>query len=202
MLPIVTTNPVRLIGVSGSLKTRLAVVMVTTSLKMPQMLSVTTEVRFSRANSELVMRKARQPGKMRMPTPSAVPFWSKRRTRPSCRALKPSTGTARTKMLMNITGARKKIEENGFAVAGLRRRRICVSDQRKPEEQAEAMTRMKPKAWKAVSPATIMTTPTVMIAIMRTRRHEGCSRRKRKAKMRTKPSADDLHIAVVVSFDP
>ena len=103
-------------------------------------------------------------------------------------------------MLMNITGARKKMDEKGLAVAGLRRRRIWVRDQRNPEEQAEAITRMKPRAWKAVSPATIMTTPTVIIAIMRTRRHEGCSRRKRKAKMRTKPSADDLHIAVDVSI--
>jgi hypothetical protein len=46
-------------------------------------------------------------------------------------------------MLMNMTGARKKMEENGFAVAGLRRSRIWVKDQRKPDEQAETMTRMK-----------------------------------------------------------
>jgi hypothetical protein len=98
-----------------------------------------------------------------------------------------------------MTGARKKMEENGFAVAGLRRRRIWVNDHRKPDEQADAITRMKPRAWKAVSPATIMTTPIVMMEIMNTRRHEGCSRRKRNAKIRTKPSAEDLHIAVVVS---
>jgi hypothetical protein len=102
-------------------------------------------------------------------------------------------------MLMNMTGARKKMEENGFAVAGLRRRRICVRDQRNPEEQAEAMTRIKPRAWKAASPATIMTTPRVMIKMMTTRRHDGCSRRNKKAKIRTNPSADDLHIAVRVS---
>ena len=59
-------------------------------------------------------------------------------------AEKPSTGIARISMLMNMTGARKKMEENGFAVAGLRRSRIWVKDQRKPDEQAETMTRMKP----------------------------------------------------------
>jgi len=93
------------------------------------------------------------------------------------------------------------MEEKGFAVAGLRSRRIWVSDHLKPDEQAEAMTRRKPRAWKAVSPATIMMTPMVMMEMMKTRRHEGCSRRKRNAKISTKPRAEDLHIAGMVSND-
>jgi hypothetical protein len=173
----------------------LAVVIVTTSLKMPQILNVTTLVRFSRANSDDVIKKARQPGKSRMPMPRAVPFASNRFERPSPNALKPSTGTARTNKLTNITGARKNIDEKGFAVAGFRRRRIWVSDHRKPDEHADAITRMKPSASNAVSPATIMTTPTVMTSIIKTSLQDGCSRRKRNAKIRTKPRADDLHIA-------
>lgn len=51
---------------------------------------------------------------------------------------------ARTNKLMNMTGARKKMDEKGLAVAGFRRRRICVSDHRKPDEHADDMTRMKP----------------------------------------------------------
>jgi len=70
-----------------------------------------------------------------------------------------------------------------------------VSPQRKPEKNAADMTRMKPRAEKSTSPATIITTPTVMVAIMATRRQEGVSRRKRKAKMRTKAREEDLHIA-------
>lgn len=145
MLPIVTRRPVKLIGVSGSWNTMFAVVMVTTSLKMPQILSVTTLVRFSRANSEAVIRNARHPGKSRIPIPRRVPSFSNSLEKPSMRAGKPSTGTARTNKLKNMTGAKKNIEENGFAVAGLRSRRIWVNDQRKPDEQADDMTRMKPR---------------------------------------------------------
>ena len=196
MLPMVIIRPDIFIGVSGSWKTRLAVVIVTTSLKIPQILSVTTLVRFKRANSDAVIINARQPGKSSMPVPKRTPFVSKRWERPPARAEKPSTGIARMRRLKNMTGARKKIEEKGFEVAGLRRRRICVKDHRKPEEQAEDMTKMKPSASNDASPATIMTTPTVIISIMITSRQEGCSRRKRKANKRTKPRADDLHIAV------
>ena len=84
---------------------------------------------------------------------------------------------------------------NGLLVAGLRSSRICVRAQRKPEKKAERMMRMKPRRLKAVSPATIMMTPRVMVAMMRMRRTEGLSRRKRKAKRRTKARAEDLHIA-------
>ena len=57
--------------------------------------------------------------------------------------------------------------------------------------------RMKPRVLKAVSPATIMMTPMVMVAMMRISFKEGVSRWKRKAKRRTKASAEDLHIAGV-----
>jgi hypothetical protein len=124
-----------------------------------------------------------------------LPFASMRVWKPSKRAGKPSTGIARRKREPNITGARKKIEENGFEVAGLRRRRICVRPQRKPEKNAADITRMKPRAEKSTSPATIITTPPVMVAIMATSRHDGDSRRKRKANNNTNASEDDLHIA-------
>lgn len=68
--------------------------------------------------------------------------------------------------------------------------------QRKPEKKAADMTRMNPRMEKSTSPATIMITPRVMVRIMSTRRQEGISRRKRKAKRRTKAREEDLHIAV------
>ena len=86
------------------------------------------------------------------------------------------------------------MEAKGLEVAGLRRRRIWVNAQRKPEKKAEEMIRAKPRALKAVSPATIMTTPTVMVAMMRMSFQEGVSRRKTNAKRRTKARAEDLHM--------
>ncbi len=94
-----------------------------------------------------------------------------------------------------MTGARKKILLNGLLVAGFRRRSICVRAHRKPEKKAAAMTRTKPRALKSTSPATIMTTPSVIVAMMRISLRDGDSRRKRKAKERTKAREDDLHIA-------
>lgn len=100
-----------------------------------------------------------------------------------------------------MIGARKNMLLNGLLVAGFRRRRICVRAQRKPEKKAAAMTSVKPTALKRVSPATIMMTPMVMVAMMRTSFMDGDSRRKRKANMRTKAREEDLHIASrVVSF--
>lgn len=84
---------------------------------------------------------------------------------------------------------------NGLLVAGLRKRRICVRAQRKPEEKAAEMTRTKPRALNAVSPATIMTTPIVIVAMMRINLTDGVSRRNRNAKRRTKASEEDLHMA-------
>jgi len=109
-------------------------------------------------------------------------------------------GMARRKRVKNMMGARKKIDEKGLEVAGLRRRRICVRPQRKPEKKAAEMTRTKPRAEKSTSPKTIMITPTVMVAIMATRRHEGVSSRKMKANMSTKARDEDLHIAGKVRF--
>ena len=67
--------------------------------------------------------------------------------------------------------------------------------QRKPEKKAAAMTSVKPTALKRVSPATIIITPMVIVAMMKTSLMEGDSRRKRKANMRTKAREEDLHIA-------
>lgn len=93
-------------------------------------------------------------------------------------------------------GARKKMLLNGLLVAGFRRRRIWVSAQRKPEKKAAAMTRMKPITSKAASPATIMMTPMVIVAIIRMSLMDGDSRRKRNAKQRTKAREEDLHMAL------
>ena len=57
------------------------------------------------------------------------------------------------------------------------------------------MTRMNPRVENLTSPATIIITPRVMVAIIATKRQDGTSRRKRKAKTRTKASDEDLHIA-------
>ena len=67
--------------------------------------------------------------------------------------------------------------------------------QRKPEKKAAEITRMKPRAEKLISPKTIITTPTIIVAIMATRRNDGVSRRKRNAKRSTKAREEDLHIA-------
>lgn len=52
-----------------------------------------------------------------------------------------------------------------------------------------------PAKWKAVSVATMRTTPAEMRVMTNTRRQENSSRRKRKAKRSTKISDEDLHIA-------
>ena len=63
---MVTNRPETLIAVSLSSKATEAAITMATSLKMPQIDSVTTLVRFRRANSETIMRKARIPGKSKM----------------------------------------------------------------------------------------------------------------------------------------
>lgn len=106
----------------------------------------------------------------------------------------PSTAKAIIIREVNMTGVRKKRVENGFAVAGCRKRRIWVSPHRKPEKKAEAMIKMKPTALKAVSPATIMTTPIVIVAMIAISLREGVSKPKTNANRRTNASADDLHM--------
>lgn len=104
-----------------------------------------------------------------------------------------------------MTGARKNMLLNGLLVAGFRKSRICVSAQRKPEENADEIIKAKPSALNLVSPATIMMTPTVMAAMIRISLMDGVSRRKRKAKKRTKAREEDLHIAIkrqLVSMRP
>ena len=176
----------------------LAALMVTTSLKIPQMLRVTTLVRFRRVYSDVVMKNARHPGKSKMRKPRTGPFWDERFCKAWMRFRGPSTGKAMTIMLKNMMGERRKIDEKGFEVAGCRRRRIWVSDHLNPAAMEDDMMRTKPRTLKAVSPATIMTTPTVMVRMMTPSFHEGFSSLKRNAKRRTKPRTEDLHIAVNV----
>ncbi len=80
--------------------------MVTTSLKMPQMLRVTTEVRCRRANSDEVIRKARMPGKRRMQMAMKAPLASVSEARPVARGPGPSTGRAMIRREANMMGAR------------------------------------------------------------------------------------------------
>ena len=101
---------------------------------------------------------------------------------------------AMVKSVTNIIGARKKIVLNGLDVDGWRRSRICVRPHRKPEKKLAEMARVKPRAWKAVSPKTIIKTPTVMLRMMRMSFQEGVSRRKIKANIKTKMRTLDLHI--------
>src|ERR1700742_840803 len=109
----------------------------------------------------------------------------------------PSTGMAINTSDAKMTGARHMIVENGLDVAGCRRSKIWVRDHLKPEEHDANMTSTNPSVLKAVSLATIMITPMVMVLMMATNLHEGCSSRKRNAKRRTKPRAEDLHMAAI-----
>jgi len=71
----------------------------------------------------------------------------------------------------------------------------CVSDHRRPPSADAVRTWTMPTASNCVSVETMRTTPDVMMRMMPTSRHDGTSRRNRKAKMRTKASDDDLHMA-------
>lgn len=113
----------------------------------------------------------------------------------SPRGPKPSTGIAMINIAINMTGARKKIDEKGLDVAGFRRSKICVSDQRSPERAEASITRKKPIGTNFASPATIITTPTVMTVMIPTSFQVIFSSRKMKAKIKTKANADDLHMA-------
>lgn len=73
MLLMVTTKPVTLTVVSLSWKIMPAALIVTTSLKIPQILRVTTEERFRSANSEEIMQNASTPGKIRRNEPNRFP---------------------------------------------------------------------------------------------------------------------------------
>lgn len=95
-----------LIGVRGSWNTMPAAEIVTTSLKMPAMERVTTDVRCRRANSEAVMQNAITPGNNKINGPNIGPFLSINIPKPCHNAGNPSTGTAIKKSETNITGAR------------------------------------------------------------------------------------------------
>lgn len=191
----VTNRPDMLMGESGSPNIIPAAAIVRASLKMPQTLSVTTLVRFNRANSDDVIRKARTPGNKMIAIPMASPLAFARSSSPAFSDAIPSLGIAMIKRTKNIIGVRKNRDENGFEVAGFWRRSICVRDQRRPEKNDAIISKMKPIVLKAVSPATIIITPTVMIRMMAPSRHEGFSRRKMMANPSTKPRVEDLHMA-------
>ncbi len=70
-----------------------------------------------------------------------------------------------------------------------------MSAQRNPEKKEAEMMRKKPIGLNSASPATIIMTPTVIVAIIRISFTEGCSRWNKKAKIRMNASAEDLHIA-------
>lgn len=95
-----------------------------------------------------------------------------------------------------MIGARKKMDENGLDVAGLRRRRIWVRAQRNPEKNAAERMRTKPGREKEASPLTMRITPQVMTVIMVMRMMDGCSRWNTKAKSKTKARDEDLTMAV------
>lgn len=141
------------------------------------------------------MQKAIVPGVRRMSGPTTWPFLSINSPRPMSRLPGPSTPHAIINKLQNIIGAKKKMLLNGLLVAGFRSSKIWVNAQRKPLKKAAEMTRMKPRGEKSTSPLTIMMTPKVIVAMMRTSFKEGDSRRKRKAKRSTKAREEDLHIA-------
>lgn len=69
--------------------------------------------------------------------------------------------------------------------------------QRNPEKKAAAMTRMNPMVENATSPATIIITPPVMVAMIATSRQDGVSRRKANANISTNAREEDLHIAEI-----
>lgn len=70
---MVISKPAILTAVNWSWNTTPAALIVMTSLNMPQILSVTTEERFSRANSAEIMQKASTPGKISRQTAKAPP---------------------------------------------------------------------------------------------------------------------------------
>src|SRR5436190_22842575 len=114
MLPMVTMRPDTLTGVRRSWKTTPAALIVTTSLKIPQMLSVTTEDRWSSANSEEIMQKAIVPGKIRKNMALKMPCSVMRSATPLAISSGRSTESEITPKETNMMGVRKKRVENGF----------------------------------------------------------------------------------------
>lgn len=120
--------------------------MVTTSLKMPQIESVTTFVRCRSVNSDEIMQNAKNPGMNISRSAFARPSFSTRIFRPAMTADGVSLNSAMTNKVTNMIGARRKRVANGFEVAGCRRSRICVRAHRKPEKNDAEIARTKPSA--------------------------------------------------------
>jgi hypothetical protein len=109
----------------------------------------------------------------------------------------PSQTMLRRAIVMPIAGANQNI-----VAAGLSRpivlffMSIWVRLQRRPPHALAVITSKNPGRTKAVSEATIRTTPPKMRRMTAMSRNEKVSRRKRNAKNKTKMREDDLHIAV------
>src|SRR5215469_12310958 len=107
---------------------------------MPQILNVTTDERFSSANSEEIIQNANNPGKTSSSIPVKAPRASDKVPNPSIISYGPSIVNAIAKRETNIAGVRKKSVENGLDVAGCRSRRIWVRAHLKPEKNADPIT--------------------------------------------------------------
>merc|ERR1719160_222356 len=134
-----------------------AAMMVTTSLKIPAVDNVTTEVRCKSANSAAVIRNAMHPGNNRKQGVRKTPNSLLNSAKPPNRGMNPSTGIARLSNVRNMTGVSKKMLEKGFEVAGCRSNKIWVRPHRKPEKKAAEMTSTKPPTWNWTSPKTMST---------------------------------------------
>ena len=74
---------------------------------------------------------------------------------------------------------------------------ICVNDQRRPPEAVAVNTSIAPLKTKAVSVATIITTPLAIITIINANDHLGFSNLKMNANINTHINDEDLHIAII-----
>ena len=112
------------------------------------------------------------------------------------RVNQPSMKIEHRARLMPIMGASQNRVANGlFIPIDSLSRRIWVNDQRSPERHEAVRTCIIPTRWNCVSEETIIITPPVIIAIIPISGRVGFSSRKMKAKRRTKPSTEDLHMA-------
>ena len=115
-------------------------------------------------------------------------------------ALGPSKSRLHVARVAAIIGANQKSVAKGLLrpIVSLSSS-IWVKAHLRPPKADAARTSIMPTRWNLVSPETISTRPTVMMEMMPTSRQVGFSRWKRKAKMSTKPSEDDLHMAADAS---
>lgn len=186
--------------VSWSPNTTPATPIITTSFKMPQTLNVTTEERCSSANCANTIQNARHPGRSSSEIAvDALPHVSLNAYRPSIISCGSSIEIDIPINVINTTGLRWNSIETGFDVAGCFRIKSWESAHRKPEKNADPVTRAKPGRLNVTSPRTIITSPAVITAMISASRRDGLSRRNRNANSRIKTRVDDLHAVMNVS---